>query len=208
MFSVAGRVTVHQSTTSPSAREIGATRSTSQQVPRTVLVIDDHETFSARLGRSFRDLGCEVWITTDYTAAKTLLENQSSADLIISEVRVGGEWAFDFLTDMKRQRPGCRAMIVTAYPSVAAAVKATRLGLDAYIAKPADARLIIELILQSCHEDVPLPCNTQWPSLDRTIWEYINHVYVSAGTMSEAARRLGLDRRSLRRMLSKYPPQR
>jgi ActR/RegA family two-component response regulator len=47
-----------------------------------------------------------------------------------------------------------------------------------------------------------------WPSLDRTIWEYINQVVVGAGTLSEAARRLGVDRRSLRRMLAKYPPSR
>ena len=47
-----------------------------------------------------------------------------------------------------------------------------------------------------------------WPTLNRTIWEYLNQVYVSAGSMSEAARRLGLHRRSLRRMLAKYPPAR
>jgi ActR/RegA family two-component response regulator len=39
------------------------------------------------------------------------------------------------------------------------------------------------------------------------IWQYINDVYASAGSMSEAARRLGLDRRSLRRMLNRTPPE-
>lgn len=36
-------------------------------------------------------------------------------------------------------------------------------------------------------------------------WEYIHRVHCSAGSISEAAPRLGLHRRSLRRMLSKHP---
>jgi ActR/RegA family two-component response regulator len=45
-----------------------------------------------------------------------------------------------------------------------------------------------------------------WPSLDRAIWDYLNQVFLASGSMSEAARRLKVDRRSLRRMLGKQAP--
>jgi len=50
-------------------------------------------------------------------------------------------------------------------------------------------------------------CPTQM-TLDRAIWEYINYSVDVAGSIAAAARNLGLDRRSLRRMLAKYAPAR
>jgi two-component system response regulator RegA len=54
---------------------------------------------------------------------------------------------------------------------------------------------------------VEVPEATEHLTLDRAIWEFISQTVESAGTISEASRRLGLDRRSLRRMLSKYAPR-
>jgi two-component system response regulator RegA len=91
---------------------------------------------------------------------------------------------------------------------VATAVRAVRLGFDAYLAKPIDPRCIAGL-LEGCGRPaapVEPPDTEAWPSLDRTIWELVNQVVAVSGSLSEAARRLGLDRRSLRRMLAKYPP--
>jgi two-component system response regulator RegA len=47
------------------------------------------------------------------------------------------------------------------------------------------------------------------PSLARAEWEHINRVLSDCGgNISEAARRLGIHRRSLQRKLQKYPPAR
>jgi two-component system response regulator RegA len=44
-------------------------------------------------------------------------------------------------------------------------------------------------------------------SLERIKWEHINRVLEDCGgSVSEAARRLKLHRRTLQRMLQKYPP--
>jgi ActR/RegA family two-component response regulator len=43
-------------------------------------------------------------------------------------------------------------------------------------------------------------------SLDRAIWEYLNQTLVETGSISAAARRLRVDRTSLKRMLRKEPP--
>jgi len=46
------------------------------------------------------------------------------------------------------------------------------------------------------------------PSLARAEWEHINRVLSDCGgNISEAARRLGIHRRSLQRKLQKYPPK-
>jgi two-component system response regulator RegA len=176
---------------------------------KSVVIIDAPDSFCVNLGRSFRQLGLQAWMTEDPKDVQVIPEDSRPA-LIVTELRVGGRWAFDFMEELRALHPDCPIVICTAYPSVASAVRAVRTGFTGYVAKPVAARTILELVdvevrpepVRAAESDVT------WPSLDRTIWEYINQVYTNAGTMSEAARRLGLDRRSLRRMLGKYPPAR
>ena len=60
-------------------------------------------------------------------------------------------------------------------------------------------------------EQAPLEAVSQEyeaPSLARAEWEHINRVLSDVGgNISEAARRLGMHRRSLQRKLQKFPPQ-
>jgi two-component system response regulator RegA len=47
------------------------------------------------------------------------------------------------------------------------------------------------------------------PTLDRLEWEHIQRVLSdTGGNISESARLLGIDRRSLQRKLAKFPPSR
>ena len=51
------------------------------------------------------------------------------------------------------------------------------------------------------------PAEIDTPSLARAEWEHIQRVLADCGgNVSEAARRLGIHRRSLQRKLQKYPP--
>jgi two-component system response regulator RegA len=178
-------------------------------VDGSVVIIDNQDAFCLNLGRSFRQLGLPTWLTEDPAEARALIAESPPA-LIVTELRVAGQWAFDFIEEFRGMHPTCPVVICTVYPSVATAVRAVRMGFDGYVAKPVAARTILELVKVEAEPEPEEPDEPEanWPSLDRTIWEYINQVYVTAGTMSEAARRLGLDRRSLRRMLAKYPPSR
>lgn len=137
---------------------------------------------------------------------------------VVSEIRIGGRWLSDFMVESAGAIPRDRFAVVTAYPSVATAVRFTRMGIAAYLAKPVSAESLVDAIAGStgaqCSEAAscaggPLfDESLAWPTLDRTIWEYLCEVHAAAGSISEAARRLGLDRRSLRRMLAKHPPVR
>lgn len=101
--------------------------------------------------------------------------------------------------------PPHRFIVLTAYPSVATAVAVIRQGMGDYLPRPASSEALHAALIGD-EPEVVLAAPTKWPSLDRTIWEYINQVWMSAGSLSEAARRLRVDRRSLRRMLAKHPP--
>jgi two-component system response regulator RegA len=170
-----------------------------------VVIIDNEDSFCLTLARSFRDLNMTPVVCADVAKAQEICLATPPA-LIVTELRMAGRWAFDFIEELAGGRPGCPIAIATVYPSVATAVRSVRMGFDAYLVKPVDARGVLDAVESGSSTPlVTAGAANEWPSLDRTIWEYINQVLAAAGTISEAARRLRLDRRSLRRMLAKYP---
>jgi two-component system response regulator RegA len=76
------------------------------------------------------------------------------------------------------------------------------------LTKPTDADRILAAF-QHGLASRPRDFATDPPSLARVEWEYLNRVLTDCGgNISEAARQLGMHRRSLQRKLSKYPGQR
>ena len=99
-----------------------------------------------------------------------------------------------------------RILVLTGYGSIVTAVEAIKLGATNYLPKPTDA----DEILRALDPDGSSAAGGQaasTPSLARAEWEHIQRVLGdAAGNISEAARRLGLHRRSLQRKLGKFPP--
>jgi|SRR5580698_7986910 ActR/RegA family two-component response regulator len=91
---------------------------------------------------------------------------------------------------------------ITSVPSIIRVAKAIRCGAKTVLARPATfGQILAALELEGLRNG-----KLNHMSLDRVIWEYLNQVILEAGSISEAARRLRLDRTSLRRMLRKVPP--
>jgi two-component system response regulator RegA len=173
---------------------------------RSILIVDNQDAFTDGLARSFKGLGFQVTFCTRAQEVREKVATTLPA-LIVSEVRMEAQWAFDLVESLGSVP--CPIVIVTAYPSVATAVQSLRRGVSGYVAKPVDVHTILQLAgLETAAEADAQIESSEWPSLDRTIWEYINQVLASAGSIAEAARRLRVDRRSLKRMLAKYPPSR
>ncbi len=101
-------------------------------------------------------------------------------------------------------------IMLTGYGSIATALTATKLGADHYLTKPADADQIVreyERITSGQEASTEVPEDVQAPSLARVEWEHIQRVLADCdGNISQAAKVLGLHRRSLQRKLFKYPP--
>jgi two-component system response regulator RegA len=84
-----------------------------------------------------------------------------------------------------------------------------RLGASGYLTKPSD---LDDILAAFARAELPPLAPTaavhEPPTLARVEWEHIHRVLGdSCGNISEAARRLGVHRRSLQRKLQKYAPR-
>lgn len=175
---------------------------------KSLLLIDDDEQCLLSVGRALASLGVSVWMARTFEMADEILITKSPV-YVISELRVAGRWLIDYMNEVAAQVPAKRFAVVTTYPSVATAVQLTRCGIAAYFTKPISPEMLLDGLRRRRKKNCELatrPEALSRPSLDRVIWEYLSQVCVSAGSVSEAARWLGVERHSLRRMLSKRPP--
>ena len=109
---------------------------------------------------------------------------------------------------LKEISPETRTIVLTGFGSTATAVDAIRLGATNYLPKPADADDILAAFKRGETTILDAPeTDHDVPSLARAEWEHIHRVLADCGgNISEAARRLGIHRRSLQRKLRKRAP--
>jgi two-component system, response regulator RegA len=172
-----------------------------------LLVVDDDATLRERLALAFRRRGYEVRTAGDHAEAIALAQ-QESPELAVVDLRMPGPSGLELIRDLKAIDPETRIVVLTGYGSIATTIDAMKLGAVHYLQKPADAD---EIIAAFARGDAPplavSPSEFQVPTLDRVRWEHISRVLSDCGgNVSEAARRLGVHRRSLQRILQKYPP--
>ena len=101
-------------------------------------------------------------------------------------------------------------VVLTGYGSIATALEAVRRGATHYLTKPADADDLLAAFARAEAGEAPPPRDEPAaPTLARVEWEHIQRVLADCdGNVSEAARRLGIHRRSLQRKLAKFPVHR
>ena len=173
-----------------------------------VLSVDDDDVFRSRLCRAFRHSGWEAYEAANADQALAIAR-EVSPDLILLDLRMPGASGLDIVRDLRNLDSTSRIIMLTGFGSIATAIAATKLGADHYLSKPVDVDQILSAYegseaLESI-EALPQP---QVPSLARVEWEHIQRVLQDcAGNISQAAKLLGIHRRSLQRKLSKYPPQ-
>lgn len=171
----------------------------------TLLVVEDDELLRERLVRAFKERGYATLAAGSVSEA--LAKCDEAPELAVIDLRVGDASGLEVLRALLQKDPATRVAMLTGYGSIATAVEAMRLGAVHYLTKPADADQILAALHRGAEPEPPPPGEPL--SLARAEWEHINHVLVSvSGNVSEAARRLGLHRRSLQRKLAKYPPPR
>ena len=169
-----------------------------------LLVVDDDQTFRNRLARAMAERGFTV--TTAASVDEALAQLSDGPEYAVIDLRMPGRSGLELLGALKALDENTRVVVLTGYGSIPTAIEATRRGATAYLTKPADADEVLRA-LQGQSTDTPLDIET--PTLARAEWAYIHRVLQDCGdNVSEAARRLGIHRRSLQRKLQKYPPSR
>ena len=128
-------------------------------------------------------------------------------ELAVVDLRLPGQSGLEVVRDLKALDPTTDIVVLTGYGSIATAVESVRLGARTYLTKPADADQVLAAF--GGHADSTGPTTASVPSLARVEWEHINRVLADCGgNISQAARLLGIHRRSLQRKLAKRPVQR
>jgi two-component system response regulator RegA len=178
------------------------------QAPLSLLLVDDDDVLRERLARAFRDRGFEVASAGNADAALKLAR-PDPPELAVVDLKMPGRGGLELVAELHRIDAGTRIVVLTGYSSVATALEAVRLGAVHYLAKPADADEILAAFSRNGGEPVvEISAGHETPSLARAEWEHIERVLTDCGgNVSEAARRLGIHRRSLQRKLQKIPPR-
>lgn len=179
------------------------------QAERAVLVVDDDDIFRNRLAKAMASRG---WEASEAADADRALEQagKHSPDLAIVDLRLPETGGLEIVRRLHELDDTICIIMLTGYGSIATALAATKLGADHYLTKPADADQIVkayEQITAGQEISTEIPDDVQAPSLARVEWEHIQRVLADCdGNISQAAKVLGLHRRSLQRKLFKYPP--
>jgi len=172
---------------------------------KTILVVDDDQRFRKRLSRAFNRRGLESITAGNFEEGlRAFAEHRP--DMAVIDLKMPGKSGLELLTEALKVSPESRIVVLTGYGSIATAIEAVKKGAVSYLTKPADASEILGAFDPDKTDTADLDLTP--PSLARLEWEHINRVMADCGNnISEAARRLGLHRRTLQRKLQKFPPR-
>jgi two-component system response regulator RegA len=128
-------------------------------------------------------------------------------DYVVLDLKLGDDNGLALIPELLELDPDVRILLLTGYASIATAVEAIRRGAWDYLAKPVDADQVVQAIRSRAHAaGEPESSVFAAPPLKRLEWEHIQRMLAECdGNISEAARRLGMHRRTLQRKLSKRP---
>jgi two-component system response regulator RegA len=179
------------------------TSAESHDTQPSLLLVDDDEVLRERLAQAIRARGYDV--RTAGSAAEALREaTRDSPEMAVLDLRMPGESGLELLRELRKQDPTTKIVMLTGYGSIATAVQAVQEGAIGYLPKPADADEILAALNGTQTAKQP---GIETPSLARAEWEHIQRVLADCGgNISEAARQLGMHRRTLQRKLATQPP--
>ncbi|MGE0703456.1 MAG: response regulator transcription factor [Vicinamibacterales bacterium] len=170
----------------------------------TLLVVDDDTPLRTRLVRAFIERGFDATGAASYDEAMALARNESP-EFALVDLRLPGRSGLELVRDLKGLDSTTSVVVLTGYGSIATAVQSLQFGATTYLTKPVDADQILAAFTQTPMAPAS-PANPTAQPLARVEWEHIQRVLADCeGNVSQAARLLGLHRRSLQRKLSKNP---
>src|SRR4029077_12678813 len=129
------------------------------------------------------------------------LAASESPEFAVVDLKMPGKSGLELVKALHEIDPATKSVVLTGYGSIATAIDAVRLGAAYYLSKPADADDIVGAFARA--EAPPLtpppPPAEEYRarSRARAEWDHITRVLSDAGgNIWEAARRLGIHRRS------------
>jgi two-component system response regulator RegA len=169
---------------------------------RRLIIIEDDADFARTLKRSFERRDYEVQLATGLEELPQLLASFSPSYAVV-DLKLAGASGLACVEALHAHNEKMLIVVLTGFASIATAVEAIKLGACHYLAKPSNTDDIEEAFGKAAgNTEVELTQRTT--SIKTLEWERIHEMLVETGfNISEAARRLGMHRRTLARKLEK-----
>lgn len=168
----------------------------------TLLIVEDDTVLAKALERSFQRRSYDVIVCNDHSGMTEVIRD-TTPDFAVVDLKLSGANGLDCVKALHAHDPAMRIVVLTGFASITTAVEAIKLGACNYLAKPANTDDIIKA-LQNPEGSTTVPLASRRTSLKNLEWERIHETLVDTDfNISEAARRLGLHRRTLARKLEK-----
>ncbi|MCA1857591.1 response regulator transcription factor [Massilia oculi] len=170
---------------------------------RLLLIIEDDEAFARTLSRSFERRGYRVLVAPGQDEAAALLELHTPGYAVVDLKLKGQSSGLACVQLLHEHDPDMLIVVLTGFASIATAVEAIKLGAVQYLAKPSNTD-DIEAAFGHVAGNTEVEVTKRSTSIKTLEWERIHAVLAETDfNISEAARRLGLHRRTLARKLEK-----
>jgi two-component system response regulator RegA len=173
------------------------------QAERLLLIVEDDAAFARTLKRSFERRDYRVLLASSPDEVRAVLE-QASPQFAVVDLKLGTASGLTVVQQLNAHDAEMMIVVLTGFASIATAVEAIKLGACNYLVKPSNTD-DIEAAFNNEPSDTDLPQAGTRPTSIKTLeMERIHAMLAETDfNISEAARRLGMHRRTLARKLAK-----
>lgn len=120
-----------------------------------LLIVDDNFDMLELLFRNFKALNYHAYKASTIADALNILQ-YTSIDLIITDLQMPGGGGLELLKDVHKLWPDIPSLIITGYPSIDTAMKASRLGALEYLTKPFTMEELKKAVSNVFHNRLPV----------------------------------------------------
>jgi two-component system, response regulator RegA len=170
---------------------------------RLLLIVEDDAAFARTLGRSFERRNYRVLLAANRDEAAAMLQQHAPGYAVVDLKLNDNTSGLACVQMLHKHDPDMLIVVLTGFASINTAVEAIKLGACQYLAKPSNTD-DIEAAFGHIAGSAEVELTNRSTSIKTLEWERIHEMLVETNfNISEAARRLGMHRRTLARKLEK-----
>lgn len=163
-----------------------------------LLIIEDDDIFAKGLVRAFSRRGFSCFLASSCQEALKIIGEEFPTH-VLTDLNLGTETTQDLIPEIRKILPKVILVVLTGFGTIPSTVQAIKEGANQYLCKPTTPETIEKAFTESEAEAV---------SVTTPLWDLENDHILKAledcgGNISQAAKNLGLHRRTLQRRLKK-----